>query len=294
MSISRIGRTLVAPLLLAVTACQHNTSATSNVLSASGNECFPIERLAVSDRRLAEQVLLEFSDREGLYTLANGLKPISSDVRDMTFTIAPKVDSAKLAELERLRRVSTVLSCGDIGVFVQVFTATSAGRDSSTQRHATLVLYHRASLARAVQRQRAFFATIGITPSADPRDIVNAVENAPRDARWRGYGYMFGYPEEAVDFFVRAGIEGDSTGKLVPRDFKRVETWFKYPESTGGPRTVSSFVYAVPKGAVESAGDRALNTQARPTFTKYDGLRATFVKPDSSGAVALWRSWMGR
>jgi hypothetical protein len=38
-------------------------------------------------------VLLEFADREGLYTLAGGIKPISSDVRDLTVRIAPTMDS---------------------------------------------------------------------------------------------------------------------------------------------------------------------------------------------------------
>ncbi len=258
----------------------------------ASDPCFAVEALPAADRALAERVLLEFSDREGLYTLADGLKPISSDVRDLQLRIAPTLDTVRLAELERLRRIAPALSCGEIGVFVQVFTATFTGRDSSTARSSSMVLYHRRALAQAIARHAAFFATLGITPSADPRDVVGAVENAPRDARWRGYGYLFGYPDDAVDFFVRAGIVGDSTKALVPRDFRRIDTFTKYPERQGGPPLNSSFVYAVPKGAADSDGDRALRAAAAPVYARYVAMRARHVGADSSGAVALWRAWL--
>lgn len=253
--------------------------------------CFPIEALPAPERALAELVLLEFSDREGVYTLAGGLKPVSSDVRNLQLRIAPTLDTAKLGELEQLRVVANALHCGELGVFLQVFTATYPGRDSSTVRSASMVLYHRQSLRAAIGRQAAFFARLGVTPSADPRDVVGAVENAPQADRWRGYGYLFGYPDEAVDFFVQAGIEGERTKQIVPRDFRRVETYTKFPERQGGPLVNSSFVYAVSKGAAESAGDRALREAAAPLFTRYRSLRAQHIRPDSSGAVALWRAW---
>jgi hypothetical protein len=237
---------------------------------------------------------MEFSDREGVYTLAGGLKPISSDVRDLQLRIAPSLDTVKLAELERLRVVARALQCGELGVFVQVFTATYPGRDSSIVRSASMVLYHRQSLRTAIARQAAFFARLGVTPSADPREVVGAVENAPQADRWRGYGYLFGYPDDAVDFFVQAGIDGERTKQIVPRDFRRVETFTKYPEQRGGALVNSAFVYAVPKGFVESAGDRVLRDAAAPLFARYRSMRAQFIRPDSTGASTLWRAWYAR
>jgi hypothetical protein len=256
--------------------------------------CFPVERLPVAERALAERVLLEFSDREGLYTLAGGLKPISSDVRDLQLRIAPSLDTAQLAQLDRLRVVAQALHCGELGMFVQVFTATYAGRDSSTVRSASMVLYHREAVRAAIVRQAAFFATLGVTPATDPREVVGAVENAPQADRWRGYGYLFGYPDDAVDFFVQAGVDGARTKQLVPRDFRRVETFTKYPDRQGGPAVNSSFVYAVPKGSAESTGDRALREAAAPRYARYLSLRAQFIRADSSGAPALWRAWYAR
>ncbi|HYW30113.1 MAG TPA: hypothetical protein VE869_01320 [Gemmatimonas sp.] len=282
--------------MIASTGACASTGAAPSVSQAplTSNACFPVERLAATERATAERILLEIADGEGLYTLAGGIKPISSDVRDMAVRIAPTLDTAALARLEALRQVAAVLTCGDVGAFVQVYTAPSPMRDGSSARQAALVVYHGAALRAAVTRQAAFFGALGVTPSADAREIVAAVENAPRAERWRGYGYLFGYPDEAVDFFVRAGVEGDSTRTLVPRDFRRVETFRKLPERAGAPATLSTLVYAVPKGAAESAGDRALRERAAPHYARYVSERARHVRGDSTGAIALWRAWLMR
>lgn len=282
----------LSSLLLAGCAARGGLpGAASPATSSSAAGCFPIETLADSDRVFADRILLEMSDREGLYTLADGLKPVSSDVRDVQLRIAPRVDTMALQALERLRRVSGVLHCGDIGVFVQVFTSTFTARDSSVMRSASLVVYHRAAVRALIRRQSLFFGRLGVTESTDPQSVVAAVENAPRAERWRGYGYLFGYPDEAVDFFVLAGVEGDSTKRLVPRDFRRIDTVQRYPATQGGPAVNPSFVYAVPKGAGESDGDRALRLAAAPRYERYLARRAQFIRADSTGAVALWRQW---
>jgi hypothetical protein len=256
--------------------------------------CFQIEHLPAEDRRLAERILLEFSDREGVYTLAGGLKPISSGVGDLQIRIAPTLDTATLVQLDRLRRVAPALRCGDLGMFVQVFASTFPSRDSSTVRSATVVLYHAQSVRAVIVRHAGFFATLGVTQSTDPRDVVAAVEHARPADRWRGYGHLFGYPDDAVDFFVQAGAEGARTQSVVPRDFRRIETFRKFPERQGGPPVLSSFVYAVPLGAEESAADRALREAAAPLLARYVMFREQFVGPDSTGAAALWRAWYAR
>jgi hypothetical protein len=46
-----------------------------------------------------------------------------------------------------------------------------------------------------------------------------AIEYSQSGPRWRGYGYLFGFPLYAVDFFVNAGESEKQTGKFVERDF---------------------------------------------------------------------------
>jgi hypothetical protein len=238
---------------------------------------------------VAEHILLEFGDREGLYTLADGLKPISSDVRDLQLRIAPTLDTAALATLEQQRRVAAALSCGDIGMTVQVFSATQRARDSSEVRNTSMVVFNRRALRQLVVRQQTFFALLGVTSSTSPQEMLAAVENAPRALRWRGYGYLFGYPDTAVDFFVTAGVEGDRTGTLVPRDFRRIETVYKF---ASGNDSLSTFVYAVPKGAPVSELEQQLRDRAARAMVRYRAQRRQFIGADSLGAVALWRAWL--
>ena len=278
-------------------ACATSTSRAGVATSAgvasgtAGASCFDLSSLTAADRPVAERILLEFSDREGLYTLADGLKPISSDVRDLSIRIAPTPDASRLAQLDQQRRIAAALTCGDIGATVQVFTATQRDRDSNEVRHSSMVIFHRGAVRRLVERQAAFFATLGVTPSTDPREVIGAVENAPRDARWRGYGYLFGYPDDAVEFFVNAGVEGDRTGKLVPRDFRRIATWYTAPAGDGS--RLSMFVYAVPKDAAMTPAESTLHARAAVIFQRYGQERARMIRADSSGAVDLWRQWFG-
>jgi hypothetical protein len=258
---------------------------------AEATPCFDVTSLTAAERMLADRVLLEAADGEALYTLAGGLKPLSSG-RAIQLRVAPPATRAARDSLNALRRVAAALHCGEIGAFVHAFTATSTARDSSVQRALEVVVYHRASVARAVERHAAFFATLAITPAADVREVLAAVENAPRADRWRGYGLLFGYPDEAVDFFVRAGVEGDSTRQLVPRDFRRIETWRRFAAERDGPLVLSTFVYAVPKGSAESSADRALREAAAPIFARYAQERARFITADSTGSLALWRGWL--
>jgi hypothetical protein len=237
-------------------------------------------------------MLLALSDGEGLYTVAGGLKPISSDFLNLTVRIQPTLDRERLDSLARLRDLTARLACGDVGLFVQVFTAPSPGRADTVYRVASVVAYHRAASRRAVERHADFFAMLGITSNADARSVIAAIENADRGPRWRGYGYAFGYPQPAVDFFVEAGLRGDSLSALVPRDFRRIETFRKFPEHQGGPPTLASFVYAVPKGAPESAADRELRERAAPIYAEYVQRRARWVG-EANGIIELLREWIG-
>jgi len=275
------------------TACQ---SAGSHAITLSpaptvSPRCFEPTAVPPVVAALADRVLLEAGDSEALYTLANGLKPLSSG-RSFTLQTAPSPRPAALDSLDLLRRAVRVLDCGDIGAFVHVFTAPSTNAAGETRRAAEVVLYHRGRVADVVRTHAPFFATLALTSSADVREVLAAVENAPRDARWRGYGLLFGYPDEAVDFFVRAGTEGDSTRAVVPRDFRRIDTYRKFPAAQDQPPTLSSFVYAVPKAAPESNADRALREAAAPIYARYVRERGRRIVGDSAGALALWREWL--
>ncbi len=283
----RIARSLLLPLLALSPVVALPAQTGVRVQDAS---CFAVETLDARTRVVAEAMLVGAADGEGLYTLVDGLKPVSSDFAEVTYTVAPDTDRVALDSLTLLRRAAAALRCGPVAFTVVDFAATYPRTDGTRYRVASTYVVHRESVARMIAAQQAFWDSLGVTTATPAESVLAIVERAPRTARWRGYGHLFGYPDTAVAFFVAAGRAQDSTGTFVPRDFRRVETFRKFAARDGEPPTLSSFVYAVPKGAAESPEDRALVEAAAPILARYRAARG-----DGSAAVALalWRAWIG-
>ena len=55
----------------------------------------------------------------------------------------------------------------------------------------------------------------------------------------------------------------------MPRDSRRIDTWHKSPASAGAAPTMSSFVFAVPKGAPASEQEGRLRAAAAPVYARY-------------------------
>ncbi len=243
-------------------------------------DCFPFERLAPSVRADAEAMLLRALDGEALYTIAGGLKPMSSGFVSLSI----KVESPELAEAEQARQALAAFTCGgEIAAGLHHFASVFQGA-----RALEAVVFHRPALEQLINRLQPFFAPFALTRSADPMEVVMAVEYAPASTRLRGYGHLFGYPDYAVDFFVqasetqRAEEEKTEKGTLVPRDF------LSLPTHRGERR----FVYAVPKGHTVNAADEALKAQAEAIYADYAARRAKHITGDDpSGVLALVREW---
>lgn len=250
--------------------------------------CFAVESLPPAVRETAERWLLEAGDREALYTLDGGLKPLSSDIASYTWRVAPTPDATAADTLARWRRAAAALTCGDLHFAVQVFGAVFPSRTGDTVRTASVAVGHRRMLDAAIGRQASWFASVGITAGQPVGDLLALVDAAPRADRWRGYGLLFGYPEAAVDFFVSAGRQGDSTRTLVPRDFRRHPTWRKSAPPPGETDSLTSFVYAVPKGAPWSAADSALARAVAPRYAAYRAWRDAAPRTGAD-AVQWWR-----
>lgn len=150
------------------------------------------------------------------------------------------------------------------------------------------VVFHRPALRDLLVRHASYFSPFGLSPSSDPMEVVMTVEYAGATPRLRGYGYLFGYPDYAVDFFAQASetqrLEEEKTGKgtLVPRDFFSLST----------VRGERRFVYAVPKGHEPNDADRVLKAAADTLYADYAARRARHIKGDSAaGVLALVREW---
>ncbi len=237
-------------------------------------ECFPVERLPAPLRPKAEALLLAMLDSEALYTLVGGMKPMSSGYARYETTVA-KPDTARL---ETMRQLLSVARCGDeFYADVQIFATVYNGK-----RMGEAVLFHLPTLTKKIAEYSDFFGGYGITASSHPMETLMVVEHDPTFDRNRGYGYLFGYPRYAVDFFVQSQESEKQTKQFVKRDFLSIPT-FK--------SDAHLFVWAVPKGYQETDADRQTKSKAALILAAYKARRARYIGEGKPGVVALLRDW---
>lgn len=249
-----------------------------------------LDRLSLEDRRLADSLMRLALDHEALYTLLGSIKPIS-DVATFTFRIArpsrilagsasvSDTASPALKQIERLQRVVNAMRFGDVEFFIHPFK-----RADSAKRTLQVAVLRRSAIARCIRRNQSFFGQFGFVPESEPLSVITATEYEDKYDRFRGYGYLYGYPEHAITFFVEAARSQDSTGRFVQRDFFQIPTW-------SGKQ--GHFVYAVPKGYVGREEDSLLYYAASKVLSQYRALRSQYVNADSTlRALELFQAWM--
>ena len=219
------------------------------------------------------ELIRDAADHEALYTLAGGLKPMSNGIWRGSFD----VENLDLTELRDVRHALGPLRNDVWYADVQVFDNADDG-----ERQAQGFVVHRESLARMIERLESFWSPWGITPCTHSAEIVAIVDRMPRADRWRGYGHLYGYPDEAVDFFVEAGLAAaDGGGEMGPgkdREFMQIPT---HVAPTG------RFTYAVPLDHVPTTVDRAIADRAGRILAAYEERRLEMDDADDMVELLL-------
>lgn len=244
------------------------------------DSCFDLEAMSEGDRQEAERLLLQMLDSEALYTLAGGIKPASSGF--VRFTVDSESEAPP--ELDNARRLLGSLRCGDL-VFATVHhfrRLYPSARTGRLVRHFEGIVMATEPLRRTVTAHIGEFSRLGVSPHSHPLEILMAVEHADESPRWRGYGRMFGFPAEAVEFFVRAGEQSRRKGEFVPRRFVTLPTY---------ARADRGVVYAVDRDADETPQDRLFRRQVEAVLRAYEKRRMEYIGPGKRGAARLLRDW---
>lgn len=230
---------------------------------------------------LVDSILQYGLENEALFTLLGRIKPMSSLVT-FTFRVA-NTDSAKRITgdvlnrkdhgraLDRMRTIQQAINKLDIPDlrFVVVPYLHAQG----DRRIIQLSVVRESSLDSLLNVKENFFGQFGLVPGADPYSVMTAIEGNDSFARWRGYGYMFGYPDYAVDFYNEASREQVENDKFVERNFFRIPSY---------SREEGNFVYAYPKDHVLNEVDSALYKKSVKVLDKYRSIRSKYLKPDGS------------
>jgi hypothetical protein len=234
------------------------------------------KQLNVEEKVIADSLLLTGLDNEALYTLADTLKPMSSVKMyrlPLLSTNAIQKDSA-LQALRQLQYIANKLSNHQFQFILNPFE-----RADSIYKNVELYVIRNKTLQKKIAQYQHFYGNLGITPNTNPATVLAITEYEQKYTRWRSYGYLFGYPDYAVDFFVEAGKSQDSTKNFVKRDFFQIPV---YSGATG------HFTYAIPKGYQPTTLDSSLYFTAQKTLQQYIITRKKFTTTKGTKANKLW------
>jgi hypothetical protein len=217
--------------------------------------------LSKQEKNLADSLLLYALDHEALYTLLDTIKPISS-VKMLRYPIAP--DSTHIqGTVARIKNPLYLVTLDSYYLLNQKFTGSKVAfilipfkATDKENKNIQMYAVRAPVLQQLIGNHSNFFGQLGITQSTPPQTVISIIEHAQAYDRWRGYGYLFGYPNHAVDFFVQAGKIQDSTGKFVERQF------FHMPVFAGNN---GYFTYALPKDYTPGNLDSAIYHRANNT-----------------------------
>jgi len=166
--------------------------------------------LSKSAQKQLDSLLQRGLDLEALYTIVGDLKPISS-VASFSFPIANSdslkrikgdvIDITKkqhyLDKIAQLNRLVNSLNYPDLK-----FVLTPYRQAYKDERTLQLSVVRISKLDSLLKVKASFFGQFGLTPGADPAVVISTIEGSEPYERFRGYGYVFGYPDYAVDFYV--------------------------------------------------------------------------------------------
>jgi len=252
------------------------------------------ELLSQQEQMMADTLLRYALDHEALYSLLGDIKPVSNVFyvlanpigKDTTMSdgeaevVKIGVDSIQrtLLTLEAWNNVADALSFGDYQFLIVPFRQVRDG-----QRNFQLVVCRTDLIDSMLLLHAPFFAQWGFVPGTDPGILLTTTEFENKNDRYRAYGYLFGYPRHAVDFFVRASQKEEKTDQFVERDFFQIPVFAK---------NSGYFTYAVPKGYQPDSRDSVTYNQAMKVLEDYKALRPAYINEDGKlDAVNLMRDY---
>jgi len=252
----------------------------SDVARREVAKCFDTSSLSPEERELADSLLAIGLDNEALYTLFAPLKPISTVVQFSLNVARPdslpagirnatSPDKPEFELLRKYQRIVNALCSERVELFLIPFR-----RADKSKRFFEIVAVDKRLLSDIIRRDQAFWGQWGFVAESHPATVLTATEFEEKLDRYRAYGYLFGYPEHAITFFVEAARTQDCTGVFVQRDFFQIPV---YSAKTG------RFVYAVPKGYVPTGTDSLIYREAEKILAQYTLLRARHL--DSRGRL---------
>lgn len=231
---------------------------------------------------LIDSILQKGLDREALYTLISDIKPISS-LSMYTFPIAntdslayisgkafDEVENQKyLDQIKNIQDGFNQLNIPDLKFFVLPYKS-----NNKKEKNIQLYVARESAVNRVLRKHKHFFGQFGWVEGVNPEILITANEYGFKYDRLRGFGYLFGYPSHAVDFYTEAEYSNEKKNEFVKRKFFQIPTY---------ERESGYFVYAYPDNYVpKKEVDSVLYHKSVEVLDHYKSIRHKFKNDDGS------------
>lgn len=233
-----------------------------------------LKNMDEEQKRQADSLLTYALDHEALYTISDTLKPISS-VKLFRLPLLSKDMVVQQKAIDSLRKLYSLIN--KLNTKELQFILNPFERNDGEYKNLELYVVRNSTMSKVLQQYDSFYGRLGVSENTSPATVLSVTEFENKYDRWRSYGYLFGYPAHAVDFFVEAGKIQDSIGQFVQRNF------FAIPVFAGA---TGYFTYAIPKTYQPTQIDSALYQKAMFTLNKY---RKVKEKNNNASAFQLLR-----
>jgi hypothetical protein len=259
------------------THSQYETEITNN--ESVLEECFNFEALEKRDRMLADSLLYNSLNNTGLHTFTSKLKPMS-DIAAFRWQVEPEEDNDHqpiefIDEYIQLNRIAEAFSCGPLKTVLTPFKRVNNG-----ERYVQMRVYRSDAVNRVIREYPEFWSKWTFAEGSNPAIMIQTMEYESSGNRFRGYGYLYGYPGHAVDFFIEAAESEAETGDFVSRDF------IQMPVVSG---QTGMFVYAVPEGHEMNETDLAIEAEAKENVQRFNERAPNYYDGDQFDSSAFLR-----
>jgi hypothetical protein len=236
-------------------------------------------------------------DREYLYTLLGGLKPISDGGH--IEPVGVEFAYPDLSGVTELHQLLPAWQCGD-ELYADIEVSWQGINPSTGKRKATLMLVNRPAFQKLLQRKQDLFGKFGFTRETNPSVVYQAawanvdpkLERAPSPSeRATMIGLLMGYPDLAVEWYAKS----DST-TMNGEGYQ----WVQVPVYSGrGPQVrtrspagaVSTTYFWAKPHQLDNPQERNIQALAGPILADYKARRERYIGPGKRGVVEMMRDW---
>ena len=236
-------------------------------------DCFPVEKLADPDHRLALEILADALESEALYTLVTVDKPVSVGFQYL-FGIE---DNHMENRVQSWRRALGGLRCGsDLEWWVAPMGPAYRGK-----RFVHVWVARRSGVRRVLSENLDFFGNLRVDQSVGTPRLLAVVDQASSDIAFRGLGLLLGHPASAVAY-EEEQRKWRKTGLRMPYESASIPT-------AGGRPFAWSWSQPVRASAAEH--EKAVESRAKNVLEQYKSRKSEFIGNGKAGPAELLRSW---